>query len=129
MLPAVLTALNRSASLGAVPIKNTCKPLVSASAQVRLWMSNSRKTAVLEVSSMTVTAKPAATKQIAPAPINVAATVMYEDKRIGFQTIQSNWVIRAAASGFNQSINAMAKNSTGKSPASRFERKSVINPF
>ena len=84
------------------------------------------RTCAREASSISVTAKPAATTLSAAAVAKAVVMVKMTDNRM--EALPCGLLIggsRPAPGDINHSRNATAKNGTGSRPASRFDRNSV----
>ena len=83
IVPAVLRAAKRVASVGAVPSRVTCRPSASTSAQGISAVSSAWRTPISDVSSINFTEKLAATSETAAAETKAMATMAIADRRMG----------------------------------------------
>ena len=83
IVPAVLSAAKRVASVGAIPSRVTCKPSASTSAHGISAVSSAWRTPISEVSSISFTEKLAATSETTAAETKVIATMAIADRRMG----------------------------------------------
>ena len=82
-VPAVDRARKRTASVGAIPARVTCKPSACTSAHVMPCASSASRTPISEVSSISCTEKLAATRETTAAAAKVRAIVKMAERRMG----------------------------------------------